>query len=64
MMNVKYFKEQAQNCYQHDFNEDWTDVIMEVEDNFTMLITEDGYAMTIDWNDKGEYIDYKAHNIQ
>jgi hypothetical protein len=29
-----------------------------------MLITEDGYAMTIDWTTEGEFNGYNSHNIQ
>jgi hypothetical protein len=62
MMDVNYFLDQAQNSYQHEFNEDWADVIMEMTDDFTMLITEDGYAMTIDWITEGEFNGYNSHN--
>lgn len=64
MMDVNYFLDQAKNSYQHEFNEDWADVIMEVTDDFTMLITEDGYSMTIDWTTEGEFNGYNSHNIQ
>jgi hypothetical protein len=64
MMDVNYFLDQAENSFQQEFNEDWADVIMEVTDDFTMLITEDGYAMTIDWTTEGEFNRYNSHNIQ
>ena len=54
-MDVNYFLDQAQNCSQQEFNEDWVDVIMEMTDERTMLITEDGYAITIDWTSEGEF---------
>ena len=63
-MDVNYFLDQAENSFQQEFNEDWADVIMEVTDDFTMLITEDGYAMTIDWTTEGEFNRYNSHNIQ
>jgi len=63
-MDVNYFLDQAENYFQQDFNEDWEDVIMEATDDFTMLITEDGYAMTINWNAKGRFSGYTSHNIQ
>ena len=62
MMDVNYFLDQAQNSFQQEFNEDWADVIIEVTDDFTMLITEDGYAMTIDWTTEGEFNGYNSHN--
>ena len=61
-MDVNYFLDQAENSYQHEFNENWADVIMEVTDDFTMLITEDGYAMTIDWTTEGEFNGHVFHN--
>ena len=62
MMDVNYFLDQAQNSYQHEFNEDWADVIMEMTDERTMLITEDGYTMTIDWTSEGEFNGHVFHN--
>lgn len=62
MMDVNYFLDQAQNSYQQEFNEDWADVIMEMTDERTMLITEDGYAMTIDWTSEGEFNGHVFHN--
>ena len=64
MKNIEYFLGQAKNSFQAEFNENWADVIMEVTDDFTMLITEDGYAMTIDWTTEGEFNGYNSHNIQ
>ena len=62
MMDVNYFLDQAQNSYQHEFNEDWADIIIEVTDEITRLITEDGYAMTIDWTSEGEFNSYVFRN--
>ena len=57
-MDVNYFLDQAENSYQHEFNEDWADVITELTDDQTILITEDGYTMTIDWTTEGEFEGY------
>jgi len=62
MMDVNYFLDQAQNSYQNEFNEDWADVIIEVTDEITMLITEDGYVMTVDWTSEGEFNGHVFHN--
>ena len=64
MMDVNYFLDQAENSYQQEFNEDWADVIMDITDDYTMLITEDGHSMTIDWTEEGEFNGYVSHNIQ
>jgi hypothetical protein len=58
MMDVNYFLDQAENSYQHEFNENFLDVIEEVTDDQTILITEDGYIMTIDWTTEGEFEGY------
>jgi hypothetical protein len=58
MMDVNYFLDQAENSYQHEFNEDWADVIIDLTDDQTILITEDGYTMTIDWTTEGEFEGY------
>ena len=62
MMDINYFLDQAQNSYQQEFNDNYADVIIEITDDFTMLITEDGYAMTIDWTTEGEFNGYNSHN--
>ena len=63
-MDVNYFLEQAQNSYQQEFNDNYADVIMELTDERTMLITEDGYAMTIDWTSEGEFNWHVFHNVK
>ena len=64
MKNIEYFLGQAKNSFQAEFNENWADVIMEVADDFTMLITQNAYAMTIYWTAEGEFNYYVSHNIQ
>jgi hypothetical protein len=58
MMDVNYFLDQAENSYQHEFNEDWADVIIEREYNLTTVVTEGGSRVKIYWDDNGEYERY------
>ena len=62
MMDVSYFIDQAKNSSQHEFNEDWADVIVSITDEYTILITEDGRTMNVDWTSEGEFEDYSLHN--
>ncbi len=57
-MDVNYFLDQAENSYQHEFNEDWADVIIEREDNLTTVVTEGGSRVKIYWDNNGEYESY------
>jgi len=54
-MNINYFVDSAENSFQKEFNDDWEDVIQEKGDDFTMLITEDNFTLTVLWTTEGKY---------
>ena len=56
MMNVNFFEDQARNSTRDEFNEDWADVIEDIEINSTSLITEDCFFMFIIWDDNGNFM--------
>ena len=50
-MDIVYFLDQAQNNTKQEFNEFWMDVIEELDDESTTLITEDEKCLSLNWED-------------
>ena len=62
-MNVSYFLDQAMNSNQQEFNEDWADVIVDKDYNYSMLVTEDKYILKIYWVADGKREGKYDHHV-
>ena len=64
MLDVNYFLDQAKNSNQEEFNEDWADVIIDIDYNYSVVFTEDRYTLKIYWITDGKREgEYDHHHI-
>jgi hypothetical protein len=58
MKNIKFFKDQAQNSTQKDFNEKWVDNIIDISNKKTVVLTDERTILNVIWDIKGKNVDY------
>ena len=49
MMTVDYYILQAQNSNKEEFNKHWSNVIVDVDHNYTGIFSEEGHMLKIYW---------------
>ncbi len=64
MMKVRHYVKESEELGQSEFNQKFTEDIVDLRSDITELLTENGRVLTIYWGEKGEYEGHSKYKNQ